>query len=190
MPYNSLRPINVALPNLTAEQVHQVSGLVAEYITSQRTKYRPRALPLSTEQRRAMARFFSPQVRESARLLVFDGERVANPDFYPMLRSLGFNNLPDQSTMGAITFVDTVVSHGPFNDGLLFHELVHVEQYRQLSIAKFSALYVRGFLHSGGYDGIPLERNAYTLGERFEKYPAGRFSVENEVAGWIADDRF
>jgi hypothetical protein len=71
---------------------------------------------------------------DDARLLVLSGERVANPDFYPMLRSLGFDNLPDQSTMGAITFSDTVVSHGPFADGLLFHELVHVEQYRQLGV--------------------------------------------------------
>jgi len=25
---------------------------------------------------------------------------VSNPEFYPMLRNLGFNNLPDQSAMG------------------------------------------------------------------------------------------
>ncbi len=65
---------------------------------------------------------------------MLQGERVANPEFYPMLRSLGFNNLPDQSTMGAITFSDVVVSHGPFSNGLLFHELIHVEQYGQLGI--------------------------------------------------------
>src|ERR1700730_8452501 len=99
MPYNSLRPINVALPNLTAEQVHQDSGLVTEYITSQRTKYGPSDLPLTAEQSRAMGGFVSPQVLESPRLLVLDGERVANPDCYPMLRSLGLNNLPDQSMM-------------------------------------------------------------------------------------------
>jgi len=46
------------------------------------------------------------------------------------LVSLGFKNLPDQSGMGAITFCDVVVSHEPFSDGLLFHEHVHVEQYR------------------------------------------------------------
>jgi hypothetical protein len=39
-----------------------------------------------------------------------------------------------------------VVSHQPFNHGLLFHELVHVEQYRQLGIQQFANLYVRGFL--------------------------------------------
>jgi hypothetical protein len=58
-----------------------------------------------------------------------------------MLRDMGFNNLPDQSTMAAITFCDVVVSHESFSDGLLFHELVHVEQYRQLGISRFSELY-------------------------------------------------
>lgn len=180
----------MAIPDLTAEQVFQISGLVSQYITTQRANYMPRALPLSAGQRTKMADFFSTEVLDSARLLVLKGERVVNPDFYPMLRSLGFNNLPDQSTMGAITFVDTVVSHGSFIDELLFHELVHVEQYRQLGVSNFSALYVRGFLVGGGYEGIPLERNAYTLGERFEKDPTMRFSVADEVAEWIAADRF
>ena len=84
--------------------------------------------------------FFSPQLLDGTRLLVLQGERVANPDFYPMLRSLGFNNLPDHSAMAAITFCDVVVSHEPFSNGLLFHELVHVEQYRQLGIPRFSEL--------------------------------------------------
>jgi hypothetical protein len=84
----------------------------------------------------------------------------ATPDFYPMRRNLGFNHLPDQSTMGAITFSGVVVSHAPFTDGLLFHELVHVEQYRQLGIPRFSDLYVRGFLNGGSYEAIPLEVNA------------------------------
>jgi len=113
--------------------------------------------------------FFSPQLLDGTRLLVLQDERVANPDFYPMLRTLGFNNLPDQSAMAAITFCDVVVSHEPFSNGLLFHELVHVEQYRQLGIPRFSGLYVRGFLNGGSYGAIPLEVNAYTLGGRFEQ---------------------
>ena len=35
------------------------------------------------------------------------------------------------------TFSDVVVSHGPFSNGLLFHKLVHVEQYRQDGIPTF-----------------------------------------------------
>jgi hypothetical protein len=121
---------------------------------------------------------------------VLGGDRVANPDFYPMLKGLGFKNLPDQSGMAAITFSDIVVSHEPFSSGLLFHELVHVEQYRQLGIEQFSNLYVRGFLKGGSYEAIPLEVNAYTLGGQFEATPAQHFSVENEVRSWIAEGRF
>ena len=177
-------------PRLTPEQIAQVSGLVDQYIATQREKYAPRAIALSVQQRVALGKFFSPHLLESSRLLVLQGERVANPDFYPMLTSLGFNNLPDQSTMTAITFSDVVVSHGAFTNGLLFHELVHVEQYRQLGIPRFSDLYVRGFLNGGSYDAIPLEVNAYALGGRFEQNPANRFCVADEVERWIAEGRF
>jgi hypothetical protein len=136
-----------------------------------------------------MAGFFWPQLREATRLLVLRAERVANPDFYPMLRALGFSNLPDQSRMGAITFCDVVVSHQPFYDGLLFHELVHVEQYRQLGIPRFSELYVRGYLKGGSYEAVPLEVNAYTLEGRFEANPSRVFSVEDAVRQWHAEGR-
>jgi hypothetical protein len=177
-------------PQLTPDQIAQVSGLVAQYIATQREKYSPRAVPLSAQQKAAMNGWFSPQVLDGTRLLVLQGERVANPDFYPMLRGLGFNNLPDQSTMAAITFCDVVVSHETFSNGLLFHELVHVEQYRQLGISRFSELYARGFLNGGSYEAILLEVNAYTLGGRFESDPRRMFSVEDEVRRWAAEGRF
>jgi hypothetical protein len=126
----------MAIPLLTPDQTVQVFELVAQYITAQRGRYLPRALPLSAQLKGDMEGFFSPQLLDGARLLVLTGERVANPAFYPMLTNLGFNNLPDQSAMAAITFSDVVVSHGPFTAGLLFHELVHVEQYRQLGVQR------------------------------------------------------
>ncbi len=178
-----------ATPALTPEQIAQVSGLVVQYISTQRDKYAPDATALSPQQRAAVGPFFSQKVLDGTRLLVLQGARVANPDFYPMLRSLGFRNLPDQSRMGAITFCDVVVSHEPFSDGLLFHELVHVEQYRQLGIPRFSELYVRGFLNRGSYEAIPLEVNAYTLGGSFETNPSRVFSVEEEVRQWHAAGR-
>jgi hypothetical protein len=42
---------------------------------------------------------------------------------------------------------------------------------RQLGIPRFAELYVRGFLSGGGYDGIPLEINAYDLCGKFERSP-------------------
>jgi len=176
-------------PQLAPEQIAQVSGLVSQYISTQREKYAPRAIPLSAHQQAALKGFFSPQVLDGTRLLVLKGERVGNPDFYPMLRRLGFNNLPDQSTMGAITFCDVVVSHEPFSNGLLFHELVHVEQYRQLGIPRFSELYVLGFLNGGSYEAIPLEVNAYSLEDRFRSAPRRMFSVEDEVGRWHTEGR-
>jgi hypothetical protein len=178
-----------ATPRLTPDQIAQVSGLVSQYISTQREKYAPQSIQLCARQKAAMSGFFSPQVLDGTRLLALQGERVANPDFYPMLRNLGFSNLPDQSTMGAITFSDVVVSHGAFSDGLLFHELVHVEQYRQLGIPRFSELYVNGFMNGGSYEAIPLEVNAYTLGGRFESDPRRMFSVEDEVGRWAAEGR-
>ena len=80
--------------------------------------------------------------------------------------------------------------HEPFTNALLFHELVHVEQYRQLGIPRFSELYVRGFLNGASYVAIPLEVNAYTLGGRFENNPAQQFSVADEVRSWITEGRF
>jgi hypothetical protein len=149
------------MPTLPAELIAQVSGLVAAYIGTQRDTYIHRAIPLTIDQRTAMARFFSPQLLDEVRLLVLNYERVANPDFYPMLERIGFNDLPDQSTMAAITFADCVVSHGPCEDVLLFHELVHVEQYRQLGVSEFADLYLRGYLSGGGtsryrWNGMPM----------------------------------
>ena len=76
---------------------------------------------------------------------MLENERVGNPEFYPMLHELSLRNLPDFQTMAAITFNDVIVSHEPLDARILFHELVHVEQYRQLGIERFAKLYVRGF---------------------------------------------
>ena len=180
----------MASPQLTPEQVQQVSAAVAQYITAQREAYLPTGISLTAEQRLALQGFFIQAVIEKARLVVLQKSRVQNPNFYPQLRQLGFRNLPDFRAMAAITFGNVVVSHQPFNHGLLFHELVHVEQYRQLGIQQFSSLYVRGFLTGGGYDGIPLERNAHALGASFEATPRQQFSVSEEVTEWIWHGRF
>ncbi len=84
-----------------------------------------------------------------------------------------------------MTFKDVIISNERCSEGVLFHELVHAEQYRQLGVGRFAELYVRGFLSGGGYDGIPLEVNAYSLGARFEDGREADLSVEAEVSSWI-----
>jgi hypothetical protein len=180
----------MAMPPLSPEQIDQVSALVAEYIGAQRDRFLSRSTALPGSQLAAIGGFFRADVLEATRVLVLEKERIGNPGFYPMLTGMGFSNLPDFALMGAVTFRDVVASHGPLSNGILFHELVHVEQYRQLGVPHFSELYVRGFLNGGGYHGVPLEINAYELGARFEAHPDQPFSVENEVAFWIRNGRF
>jgi len=180
---------SMATPKLTPPQISEVSNLVVSYILEQRNKYAARAVPLSAQQRAAVAAFFSTELIGNTRLLVLESERVANPQFYPMLRAIGFQNLPDQSATAAITFFDVIVSHETFSPSLLFHELVHVEQYGQLGVPRFAELYVRGFLNGGSYEAIPLEVNAYTLEDRFRRDRNRGFSVRQEVAKWAAEGK-
>jgi hypothetical protein len=180
----------MASPQLTPGQVQQLSVAVALYIASQHKAFLPKSSPLTWEQRVAVDGFFLHVVIDKARLVVLQNSHVQNPDFYPQLRLLGFRNLPDFRLMAAITFGNVVVFHQPFTHGLLFHELVHVEQYRQLGIQQFSNLYVREFLKGGAYDRIPLEVNAYMLGARFEANPRRQFSVSDEVTERIRHHRF
>ena len=174
---------------LTSEQVAQVSGLVAQYIAAQREVFLPRAVPLTAVQRAAMSGFFAPQL--------LDGIRVCGIGWCSGRESIV---LPDadgngdcQSTKlrrnGRNYLCDAVVSHEPFTDGLLFHELVHAVQYEKLGLAEFAAKYVRGFLSGGSYEVIPLEMNALELDARFARAPTRTFSIEAEVGAWIDSDR-
>lgn len=180
------------LPKLRDAEITWIIQQVAEYIEQQRQTYRGRAVLLDGHQRSAMQPFFSASELDSTSVVVLAGERVSNPPFYPELQRMGFEqgSLPDFSFMAAITYVNTVVSHEPFTDRLLFHELVHVVQYAKLGLLKFAAKYVRGFLNGGSYEAIPLEMNAYELDARFAAAPAKPFSVEAEVRARIDGGRF
>ena len=180
----------MTMPFLSPGQVARVTDMVARYISDQRARFFPAASPLSAGQSDAMAGFFTPDALAKSRIVVLKDEQVPTPPFYPTLVSMGFTNLPDIPMMASITFFDTIVLQEAFSNGLLFHELVHVEQYRQLGVQRFAELYVRGFLDGGGYDGIRLEQNAYLLGARYEQNPADRFSVAEIIADWIARGQF
>ena len=177
----------MSLPTLSAAQVEWVVPQVVQYIGHQRQTYRAGAAPLSLSQRKAMLPFFPEPVLDLTRLVILAGKRVNHPPFYGELMKMGFEAtcLPNFSLMAAITFVDTVVSHEPFTDRLLFHELVHVVQYEKLGVVEFAAKYVTGFLSGGSYDGIPLELNAYELDGRFAAAQPKAFSVVSEVQAWI-----
>ena len=59
----------MATPRHTPAQIAQVSGLVAQYIATQREMYASRAVQLSVQQRATMDGFFSPQLLDGTRLI-------------------------------------------------------------------------------------------------------------------------
>ena len=172
------------LKNLPPAMVTQLVVMVEDYISTSRAKYAPQAVPMSDAQRAAMSPFFSSSILDSARVCVLRGTRVPNPSMYSMAKMMGIRNLPDFSDMGAITFVDVIVSHEDFTDALLFHELVHAVQYAQMGLKEFAGRYINGFIQGGSYEEIPLEKMAYELEERFSKDAAQVFSVDDEVRQW------
>ncbi len=126
----------MAFPKLSDPEIDAVIQQVIKYIDSQRQTYRGNASPLDDNQKAVVAPFFPQSVLDSTRVVALSGQRVSNPPFYGELIRIGFESsqLPDFSEMTAITYVDTVVSHEPFTDRLLFHELVHVLQYQKLGL--------------------------------------------------------
>ena len=85
-----------------------------------------------------------------------------------------------------LALVDTaVISPARVPEGrwmsVLFHELVHLQQFQALGVSKLVARYVHGLFANGfNYPGLPMERQAENLQFR---YDAGlmMFSVEMEV---------
>src|SRR5437879_5273933 len=133
------------LPKLNDTQIGAVIQQVAKYIASQRQTYRGNASPLDQNERPVLAPFFRESVLDSTRIVVLTDQRVSNPGLYSGLVTMGFEpgSLPDFTEMAAITFVDTIVSHGPIANRTLFHELVHLVQYEKLGLPQFAAKYVK-----------------------------------------------
>lgn len=177
------------LSKIPPGMVGQLSGMVEDFILSSRKTYGASAMPLTAGQRSSMQPFFPAEILDQARLLWLQGERVQDPPFYGMARMLGFKNLPSFANTSAVTFVDVIVSHEEFTDELLFHELVHAVQYAQLGTKEFASRYVNGFINGGGYDEIPLEKNAYELEQRYRTNKNVVLSVGDEVRQAIAENR-
>ena len=180
------------VPELSDAQVTWVAGEVAKYIEQQRNRYAKAAAPLSAAQKFLLRPFFVDTVLDSARLVVLKDSQVDNPPFYSQLEAMGFdqNLLPDFADMGAVTFVDVIVSNGPISTATLFHELVHVVQYRKLGLSDFAPQYVTGFLRGGSYERIPLEINAYQLDAEYTRNPKRQFAAEERVQAWIDKGKF
>jgi hypothetical protein len=169
------------IPRLIRPIVPLISWMTARYITYHRGRLIPRATPIPKDLLASMTEFFPASVLVQTRIVQ---ARMPEPILSPLARALGIKGLLKMSSIHAITLMDVVAYGEGLDHSTLFHELVHAVQYRVLGLQEFAKLYVRGFLTGGGYQGIPLERQAYQLGTRFERRPRMVFSVEEEVIRW------
>jgi hypothetical protein len=175
------------IPHLIKPLVPLLSWMAARYIAHHRRRLIPRAAPMRDDLVTSLRGFFPDEVLSQTLLVQ---ATMPEPLLYPLVRLFRIKGMLEMSSIGAITLMDVVAYPDELDDSTLFHELVHVVQYRVLGLKKFALLYVRGFLENGGYDGIPLERQAYELGERFDTRPERIFSVEEDVIRRYADGCF
>lgn len=154
------------------------------WVTQQRELHRPAAIPLDALVKGKLKPFFEDAILNEARFK--EVAAIENPGFYAEIEASGQPIPLDFTAMHGITFIDTVLLSTRFGQvsfpSLLFHELVHVVQYRILGVAEFVDRYVRGWAANGfAYEAIPLERDAYELQHRYEASPAQPFSVREKV---------
>jgi hypothetical protein len=154
------------------------------WVAAQREAFAPTSDPISEEDRAVLRNYFGHAVLQGSRVVWVD--EIPNPDFYAAVERAGLPMPLDFRLMSGMTFGDTIlISRSQFEGPatwrpLLFHELVHVVQYRILGVDRFVSQYIEGWAGNGFfYESIPLERMAYELQGRFDL--GARFSVESEV---------
>ena len=160
-----------------------MTPVVARYICSHRDRLEGSAKELPDGCKDRFRPYFEEADLNRARIVIADPLPIAVPPFVTVARKLGLR-FPKVRLVSGITF-DTVIALREFPEShILFHELVHVTQYRLLGLQQFARSYVRGFLCTRSYDEIPLERCACDLEARFMVCHEA-FNVEEQVRRWI-----
>ena len=130
------------------------------WIRSQRETLRPLGMPLQPQWKDFYSAYFDRETLDT--VVVCIRPVIDNPPFYAELAKRGITIPLDFTQMNGITFSDTVVitetnSDPDVSAPLLFHECVHVVQYRKLGVDRFIEEYVRGWAENNyDYYSIPL----------------------------------
>lgn len=151
--------------------VAPVSRITHNWIAAERLKHLPISRPLTSAECSGLASHFSAQCLASARLACVD--KIPTPTFVRRVvdrfeflqKRIQF----DFSSASGMTLGECILVVAPDPSvELLFHELVHVEQYRILGLKGFARAYVQGVIDSNFvYDKIPIEAAAFELTTRF-----------------------
>ena len=147
------------------------------WIRHRRGVYREVGAPIGGEDARVLARYFSAPVLACVRVAVV--ERVEEAWVFEVMRAVGARLPVEMGTVSGMAFGDAVVLARGAGLSTLFHEMVHVVQYRALGLGGFAREYVKGWVESGSYEGIALERVVFEMQRRFDL--GEEFEVEEEI---------
>lgn len=163
------------------QQAHQ-------WIESQRQLHRPEARSLTAEELELYGPYFPSEVLTTARIRTVPS--FENPPFLGELRIPAAQTLDFRQASG-LALLDTILLNesrpGGFSPQfILFHELVHLTQYRVLGPEAFLESWIEDLVVNGrSYTQIRLEAQAFELARRFAGGRGRVFSVQGEVVGWF-----
>lgn len=151
---------------------------LCDWIDRLRDRYADQAAPVDAQRWRRVDRYFSASLLHQT-MLVFVDQVPVIPLEGLETTSLDFENSPDNAS---ISFDGYLFLHRDAGDRetVLFHEMVHVVQWREAGIGGFLLLYIVGNRRSG-YLNNPLEAMAYDMQARFAETVVP-FNAELEVA--------
>jgi hypothetical protein len=151
---------------MTPEEFAAVFPLVLAWIRKTITDHEHSATTIATKGFKRLPFYFSQELLETTKVVSVARIPV------PPLSSIGLQRFRDfeSGDWEAITYIDTIFLKRARagDEGLHFHELVHVVQWRLLGPERFLKMYADG-LEQFGYRESPLERMAYSAQAEFRR---------------------
>jgi hypothetical protein len=169
----------------------EMAAGVAKYLWDESALYLPASEPLAANWKTTVQHYFPKVLLDVVRTVILTrGVRIPPPFFNAEAVALSGGNFPDFVHLASVTYIDVIVFHEEITPRTLFHGLVHAQQFASLGLELYAGLYLRGFLKTRSWLGIPLEEQAFKLEERFAIAPPRPFSVEEEVKLWANQSRY
>src|SRR5271166_5752002 len=81
------------------EQIFQATDRVLAYLRGQRERHFQSAVPLGTAHKTSMQPFFAAELLDRIRVVELRNARVTEPAFYPEVKAMGVQNLPQVTHM-------------------------------------------------------------------------------------------
>lgn len=150
---------------MTPVQFQAAYSLLISWMEETNRSYASRARSADSLGFARLPRYFPADVLASAKVVYLDTLPL------PALASMGLGDFAHflQGDIDGITYLDTIYikTSRKADPALLFHELIHVLQWRLLGPERFLAVYAEGLARSG-YRESPLEDMAYRAEGRFK----------------------